>query len=290
MTNGEKQLQMALASDADAFDDFFESDSANAPVITRRPNRSAGVTQLKTVPGNPTFSAQFDLGVKLKFFSQDDATGLVWAAVTPAALLAAAPSLATKLAVFLFGFSDFTSGYTNAKSQFPVSIWTYGGVFVRGKDSPAENLYTSNWETIVGTNLNNGDMVIHYIGTSPAAVLYHAYIIITCSQVAYSTLLNALASDRFVMNLIRYILNDTSATGLLQYSNNIALLRLSLFGKADKDFVSPNSFKNPKDFQNGIIDVPLKKGIDKQECIATYMNYDVAEIQWSIFVWTTSKI
>ena len=99
-----------------------------------------------------------------------------------------------------------------------------------------------------------------------------------------------MASDRFIINMIRYIQNDTTPAGLNQYTNDIALLRLSLFGKMDKDFVSPNSFKEPKNFQNGIIDIPIKKGLDKQETLATYINYDAVNLQWSIFVWTTLKV
>jgi hypothetical protein len=291
MTHGEKQLMNALNSNADSFDDFFESADADAPLISRKPNlQSAGKTQMTKVPGNPTFSAQFDLSFKLRYFSQDAATGKVWAGVTAAALLIAAPTLATKLVAFLFGFSDFTSGYSNAKSQFPLAVWQYDKTRVNGKDNFQENLFGSNFDAIVGSQLSPGDVVIHFIGTTPALLTYHAYMIINCTQVAYGTLLNAMASDRFVINLVRYILTDTTPAGLLQYANQIALLKLSLFGKADKDFVSPNSYKQPKDFQNGIIDIPLKKGLDKQETIATYVNYDVSDFQWSVFVWTTLKV
>jgi len=68
------------------------------------------------------------------------------------------------------------------------------------------------------------------------------------------------------------------------------MLQQTLYGKSNKDFVSPNSFKKPDTFQNGIIDIPLKKGLDKQECLASYLNYDAVNIQWSIFVWSTKKL
>jgi len=299
LTYGERQLQGLLNANADSFEDFFESDSVNRPMISRRgaggiarkPHQGGTATQIKAVPGNPTFSAQFDMNTSLRFFSQDVATGLVWTAVTPAALLAAEPTMATRLAAFYFGFSDFTAGYANAVSQFPLAVWQYAGITVRGKDPNWENIYGSNWEAAVGALLAQGDVIQHFEAVSGGGVLvYHAYIIQRCTQVGYATLLNAMASDRFVINNIRYILTDVTAPGLLQYANNIVLLTLSLYGKANKDFISPNSFKQPKDFQNGIIDVPLKRGIDKQETLATYINYNIADYQWSVFVWSTSKI
>jgi len=299
MTYGEEQLQKMLNRDADSFEDFFEDDSVNRPLISKRATggvsrrlpMGAGRTRIKSVPGNPTFSAQFDMNTSLRFFSQDVATGLAWLAVTPADLLIAEPTMATRLSAFYFGFSDFNAGYANAVSQFPLNVWQYAGVGIRGKDQNPENIFGSNWDALVGTQMAQGDVILHYVAVSGGGVLiYHAYVILRCTQVAYGTLLNAMASDRFVINNIRYILTDVTAPGLLQYANNIALLTLSLYGKANKDFVSPNSFKQPKDFQNGIIDLPLKRGMDKEQTLATYVNYNIADYQWSVFVWSTHKI
>lgn len=291
MTEAEQAFMNEINSNVDSFDDYFESADKKRPLVSRRPAvKSAGVTRIKNVPGNPTFSAQFDLSLMIRYFSNDAATGLVWEPVTAAALAAEDPTLATRLSAFMFGYSDYTSGYANAQGQFPLQVWQYGLTNIVGKDNFNENLFGSNWTAIVGSQLRGGDLVIHYVGTTPALLTYHAYVIIRCTQVAYGTLLNAMASDRFVINMIRYIQNDTTPAGLLQYGNDIAMLQLSLFGKMNKDFVSPNSFKEPKNFQNGIIDIPLKKGLDKQETIATYVNYDAVNLQWSIFVWSTMKI
>jgi hypothetical protein len=106
--------------------------------------------------------------------------------------------------------------------------------------------------------------------------------------VAYATLLTALSSDRFVLNMIRYVIPDT--TLIAQYSNNIGLFRQSLFGKFNSDYMSPNSFKKPEQQQNGLIDIPLKKGIDKETSMGMYINYTCIELSWSIFVWTVKKL
>jgi len=287
MKQHEQDLLQALNADSDAFENFFDADGADRPLISVSPSN-----KLAKSKGNPTFSAQFDLTIQTVYATQDVATGLVWATITPAALLIAASSLCTKLAFFLFGYSDYTSAYANAISQFPLSIWQQSGVRIVGRDVVLEDQFGSNWKVAIGSQLRQGDVVLCYYGGNPnaGASLYWAYVIIRSTQVAYGTLLNAMSSDRFVINLIRYIQNDTTPAGLLQYSNNIAMLQQTLYGKSNKDFVSPNSFKKPDTFQNGIIDIPLKKGLDKQECLASYLNYDAVNIQWSIFVWSTKKL
>jgi len=116
------------------------------------------------------------------------------------------------------------------------------------------------------------------------ATTYCAFVIVRCTQVGYGTLLDALNSDRFIMNLLRYVMSDTSAVGLAQYNNNVAIVKQSLFGKFDQDWVSPTSFKMPEQFQTGIIDIPIEKGVDKQVELATYVNYDAVTVQWSLFV------
>ncbi|MFA7302014.1 MAG: hypothetical protein WC069_06910, partial [Candidatus Shapirobacteria bacterium] len=141
----------------------------------------------------------------------------------------------------------------------------------------------------ITANLQLGDLVIPFTSALPGAgTTTLGLAIVRCSQVAYGTLLDALNSDRFVMNMIRYNIPDT--TKVTQYNNNIGLFTLSLFGKADADYVSPNSYKKPEQFQNGFIDLPLKYGVAKQKSIGMYVNYDCDVITWSIFVWTVRKV
>jgi hypothetical protein len=285
MTNGERELMNALNNSADSFDDYFETDNAQRPILARK--KISGNAVIRPTSGNPTYQAQFDLTAKVYLATQDVATGLVWAVITPAALLVAVPALATKLLAFFFGYSDFTTGFANAKKQMPLTGgWRLDSIIVYGKDYSYEDLYGSNFYAQVGSKFTNGDLVLHFMGGTVGASKYHAYVVINCSQVAYGALLNAMASAKFVINNIRYIMADTSAVGLAQYENQINLIDLSLFGKLGQDSVSPNSFKNPKDFQNGIIDVPIGKGLTKEQTMGTYINYNVAQIQWSMFVAT----
>ncbi len=260
----------------------YERSHADAPVAV---NRAA--TELASVKGNPSFAAQFDIQFLLKYFTLVDATG-IYTASTAAAVAAAVPALATQGAAFLYGNSDYAAGFKKLQQAFPLSGgWVYGDPGVYGKD-----LFRINGSFIDATvtaQLQKGDLV-QPIYSDQGATTYVMLVIVRCTQVGYGTLLDSLNSDRFIMNMIRYIMADTTAVGLAQYNNNIFIMKQSLFGKFDSDFVSPTSFKMPEQFQPGIIDVPIKKGIDKQVALASYINYDAVTVQWSLFVEYVEKL
>jgi hypothetical protein len=253
----------------------YERNNADAPIV------NPAATQLASVKGNPGFAAQFDIQFLLKYFTLVDATG-VFTASTAAAIFAAVPALGTQLAAFLYGNSDFAAGFRRLQQAFPVTGgWVYGDPAIYGK-----NLIRINGSFIdanVAAVLQRGDLVIPYYYDA-GATTYVALMIVRCTQVGYGTLLDSLNSDMFIQNMVRYIMSDTTAVGLAQYNNNIYVMRQSLFGKFDSDFVSPNSFKMPEQFQAGIIDVPIKKAVDKSVALATYVNYDAVTVQWSLFV------
>lgn len=275
MTPAEKALLNELRAGANSFDSYFEDESADAPPVSVSP--SSG--KLAAVKGNPTFSAQFDVSVLLKFFT---VTAGVYASILPAALNAA---LKNQLPFYLFGNSDFASGYKALRAAFPLTSWVHGRPGVYGKDDFSELAF----DATVTSTLVQGDLVIPFTSSLPGAgTTTVGLVVVRCTQVAYGTLLDALNSDRFVMNMIRYVIPDL--TKLSQYSNNVYMFNQSLFGKMNSDFLSPNSFKKPEQFQNGLIDIPLKKGIDKQTALGSYINYDCTELTWSIFVWSVRKV
>lgn len=266
LTVAEKKLYQQLKNNVDAYD--HADGPPVAPMEVGKPS-----TRLGRAKGNPsTFTAQFDIEVLIQYFTV--ASGVYTA--TTAALIA--PTLQTRLAFFLFGYSDFASGYANAKSGLPLSIWAYGDPFIVGRDVPRDAF--SDLDSTALAGLQQGDLVIPITATV-GATNYVALVILRTTQVAYATLLDAQSSDRFEINMIRYVISDTSL--IAQFTNQINMNRLSLFGRTDRDFVSPNSFKMPEQFQNGIIDVPIKKRIDKQVTLASYLNYDATAISWSIF-------
>ena len=222
--------------------------------------------------GNPNFKAQFDLDMALLYFTE--AAG-VYTSILPAALNA---TLQTRLAAFIFANTDFASGFATLKRNLPLSVWQYGRPLIVGKDQLVVNGVDLDATATAG--LVDGDLIIPAFATV-AATNYVGLVRIRCNQVEYGTLLESIGSDTFRTNMIRYIV-DTTLTK--QFANPIEIYTISLFGKFSNDSVNPNSFKLPEQFQNGIIDVPLKKGFTKHQGLGTYIDYDVTAFSWQIFV------
>lgn len=276
----EKQLLRSV----NRYSNSYERNNADAPAAV-----NPAATKLAAVAGNPAFAAQFDVQFLLKYFSVVTATGVA-TLLTPAQLVAAEAALGTQLPAFLFGNSDYAAGFAKLRQTFPLSGgWIYDNPFIYGKDTPFVPLTSFQYDATIKAQLRAGDLVVPVYFVDGADTLL-GLAIVRCIQVGYGTLLDALNSDRFIINMIRYVMSDTSATGLAQYNNNIVVFKQSLFGRFDSDAISPTSFKLPEQMQNGIIDIPLNKGIDKQVALATYQNYDAVTVQWSIFVEMVDKL
>lgn len=278
LTRAEQDLMRDLQMSVDSFDDMFEDESADAPVISKKP----GIAKMGKTKGNPSFSAQFDITTYLKYYT------LTGGAYTEIAASALSANLKTQLPMFLFMYNDYRAGFSKLRQSFPVaSDWSYSIPFIHGRDE----ITSLALDSAVTSDLQNGDLVIPFTSALPGAgTTTLACVIVRCTQVAVGTLLESLASDRFVLNQIRYVVPDETSTSLAQYAQNIGIFKQSLFGKFDSDYLSPNSHKVPAQQQKNLIDIPLKIGIDKQRGLATYINYDVTYISWSMFVWTVRKL
>lgn len=268
-----EKLRRMVAAGADSYENYADAPAAKLP----------NSTMLGAEIGNPEFDAQFDVTVLLKYFTvvQTDGQG----AYTPILAAALHATLQNKLPAFFFGNSDFAGGFARLRAATQLTNWTYDAPFIYGTGGPKGTIFgllDANARAV----LSVGDLVIPCYATV-GGTNYVSFTIIRCTQVAFGTLLGALSSDMFRMNMIRYIL---SASGdLAQYTNNINIFKQSLFGKFDSDFVSPNSFKLPEQNQDLVIDIPLKKGIDKQIALAVLVDYTVLSFQWSIFVSAVDK-
>lgn len=82
---------------------------------------------------------------------------------------------------------------------------------------------------------------------------------------SYPALLAATASDVFVLNNIRVSLSD--ATLVSQYNTSLAAVKKTIFGRTVENDLSQATFKKPEQFQSGIIDIPVKIGIDKESAL-----------------------
>lgn len=278
VSKAEQELLAHLGGSLSHYD--YADKVAAAGAVNMSP---ADKLRMAKIPGNPAFVAQFDVQILLKYFSV--AAG-VYTGVTAAALLVAEPSLATRLPGFVFGQSDLAGGFKASQGQFAPSVWAYDVPFVYGRDFP--NTEYGELDATAKAQLEIGDLVIPFYA-SPGATDYVAFVIIRCQNVAYSTLLDAISSDLFWLNNIRYKVANTAA-GLAQFDNQIIIQNQSLFGKYSKDTVSPNAFKQPTQYQPDLIDIPINKGIDKNVILGSWFNYDSVSQQWSIFVKQLDKL
>lgn len=280
MTRREAQMKVALLNSVNHYERGFNN--ADAPLVPPAPSAGRNALRLGSAWGNPTFTAQFDITILIKYFTV--AAG-VFTERTAAYVLANAPTLATKLPAFVFGQSDYAAGFAKLQTQYALSVWAYGNPFTAGRDY--ERTATAALDATALALLQDGDLVLTFSATSGS--VYNALVIIRCSQVPYATLVAALSSDKFAMNMLRYVI-DTVTYGAAQYNNAIGVYRETLFGKFDSDTVSPTSFKQPDQQQAGIIDMPIEKGVDKSIALATLIDYNTVQIQWSFFVMSVEKL
>lgn len=243
-------------------------------------NAETNPLRVTQVQGNPPFEAQFDVQIIVKYFTASAATGATYTAVAASAIAAA---LKTKLAAFMFAQSDLSAGFKKSIQQFPLTGgWAYGNPFVYGRD--VATCAFGNFDSTVTAQLEIGDVVIPAVATTSGPVYTVGLVILRCPQVGYAKLVDSLSSDRFWINNVRYVLTDTSAAGLLQYDNSLKVQKQSLFGLFNENEVSPTAYKQPQQFQAGIVDVPIDQGVDKNVAMNTYINYDSVAQKLSFFV------
>ena len=146
--------------------------------------------------------------------------------------------------------------------------------------------FEGNYSAVLGTYLpsavtytvakSGGNMVFTY--TEGAAT---DTITVTCSQVAYNSFLQSTITDVMSVRAIRYTLTDT--TQLSNFDNLFAVVKRSLYGSDKRDNISVTSYREPNQFQSGIIDIgDVKNGgsnvltIDKETSVVIGMNDTLA--------------
>lgn len=215
--------------------------------------------------GTAPFTAQFQIKIKVRYFTENAGA---YTSITQAAMVAAVPALDTPLAAFIFGQSDFASGYRKASQVFPVQTWSYGVPFIYGRDYA--RTFFSAIDATVAAQLQKGDIVLPFY--YDAATNYVGLVIISMQAAGNATLVDSLSSDRFWINKLRYDLPDTSAPRLLQYDNALKFMSQSLFGLYSENEINPTANKSPMQYQNGIIDLNIAQGVDKNVILGTYIN------------------
>src|SRR3546814_18581707 len=96
----------------------------------------------------------------LKFYFTKATAGTVYTPKLPAAL---DPSLQVSLPFFAFSNSDFDSGFSKLKGQYPINNWVYRAPFIFGRATqPGTDAFAagSNFDSIVKAQLKDGDLII----------------------------------------------------------------------------------------------------------------------------------
>lgn len=259
--------------------------------------------------GNPIFRSQIDVKVSLVFSQSEftSASGVQTQGITAQLAPISLPARdKVNLPVYMFGNSDFAANYARSANISRPENWTFldasvvkgfGDVItITSELDPA--YFTANqtyqipsMAAVLG-KAKRGDIVLRYVDKyvvdTTDLFLVTAEVIISCPQVAYSTLLDSLSSDTFSINGFRYTVQDVSK--IAQFDNAVDLVTQSMFGKLATDSINPNSMKLPSNQQDNIIDIPLTYGFDKNKIIITEINYDCPAFTWSLFIPTVQKI
>jgi hypothetical protein len=278
MKKYEKNFLNAINGGSNAFD--FASDNADAapPMLANNGAKAAAIK------GNPAFASTFNLTFLSKYFTLNSGT---YTSIAASALNA---GLKSDLPFFIFGNNDYEAGFKKIKGEFVInSNWTYGIPFIFGVDSDEGGLALD--ATVTGA-LQTGDLIIPFTSALPGTgTTTLALNIVRCPEVAYGSLLSMLSSDRFIINGVRYVLSDV--TKIAQFTRQLQFNNLSIFGKFSNDKLTPNDYKVPEQFQDGIIDIPIAGlwgGIDKHKSWGFFNLFDNVEQSWTIFCQTVDKL
>lgn len=157
----------------------------------------------------------------------------------------------------------------NINRTLPVAL--FGAIDFEGNYSAVLGTYLPSGVSVTVAK-TSGNMVFTYVeGAATDTVT------VTCSQVAYNSFLQATITDVMSVRAIRYTLTDT--TQLTNFDNIFAVVKRSLYGSDKRDNISVTSYREPNQFQSGIIDIgDVKNGssnvttIDKETSLVIGMN------------------
>jgi hypothetical protein len=88
---------------------------------------------------------------------------------------------------------------------------------------------------------------------------------ITCQQNPYPLLLESTRTDLLRAQGIRLSLSDSTAVS--QFDQQFNVVKRSMTGRAVNDSLTPSQYKQPTQFQTGIVDLPINLSVDKETTI-----------------------
>jgi len=220
---------------------------------------------LRNIVGNPMFKAEINFQITIQFGN----TGVI-GPILPGALF---PANQNSVPIYLFGLTDFYGGLLKSQLINPSGAWARinAGCGIIGYQGFAFVAGPGFVQPV------NGDLTLFYMAAAAGGTFDNAFIIVHCNSVAYGTFLNSFVSDLCICNQIRYFV---PAANIIQLANPVIFAYQTLFGKIATDTIDPRMYQTPDEFQNQIVDIPVKFPIDKNLIIS--LQYDVFCPQISI--------
>jgi len=260
-------------------------------------SQSTGIgASIQQIVGNPAFKAEVSLIVQVRYYSQ--------AVVGTPVVAVPAAGQQNNLPLYIFGKTDWDSNFAKARQLVPGGAgWNYVdmGIIPVGNGIVAFDPLphaAASVKYVSGSIFNNvtlpGDLLFLIPMTGfvagAAATTHVAEILIRCPNVPYLSLLSALGSDLVTLNMIRYVV---PAAAVAQLSQQITLIKTSLFGKTSTDTLDPQTFITPGTFQPQIADIPITLPIDKNLIAATQIVYTATvpiQLTWTLTVAAIDKL
>ena len=178
------------------------------------------------------------------------------------------------------GVADFTIIVTrnsnNIASALPFLL--YGVNYVENQYRELLTPFLLNSVVLTSVLYDNaGNMVFTYtLGANVDTVT------ISCNEAPYSVFLQSSRTDLIRVQKMRYNIADT--TKLANYSQPMAIVQKSLFGTLVNNKISVTKYKQPTQFQNGIVDVMASYDIDKTKGLVHYIIQNNATLELNNFV------
>ena len=162
----------------------------------------------------------------------------------------------------------------NIPGSLPVPI--FGGIHRESNYQQIVSRYTAARITSVTTTAS-GNLLLTY-----AQGVLTDTIEVRCNQVPYATFLEASKFDTFTVFNSRYALANPAQ--LSQFSEIYASVNKTLFGQAIENQLTVNQFKDPRQFQNGIVDVKAQMSFDKDTALVVGTIDQAVEFTLGLFV------
>jgi hypothetical protein len=239
---------------------YEESDSNNEPLKDVR----EAMGKIAYVPGNPLTKTEITLNIEHTSFSADGSAPLI--------------------PVYLFGLTDYYSGYPNALRQKPLNNMFYfftPGTAIYYFGIVGKDITVGNANGFSPQVYTLGDFMLGTTDTPGGVVNRFSAIRVNCQNVAYGTFLNSFVSDLITINTLRLIV---PIAFINQFINPLTFSYQTLFGRTFTNDVDPRNYITSTDFQQQICDIPINLPIDKALGLSFYLNFNCPSMQMILFV------